>query len=303
MEGHIPVLKEEVLQTFGSVSGTLLDGTFGGGGHTQALLEANTDRTIIALDIDPEAQNRAGILQKIFDKRLQFHPINFSQLSQINQSFDGILLDLGVSSYQLDNAERGFSFQKTGPLDMRMNPNAGLSAKDFLKKATLDELTTAFRDYGEEPQWRSVVRAVLQFRDIQTWETTTDFVDFLKKHTFIHRSKKPGIHPATRVFQGLRIAVNDELNHLNQGLQSAFATLKKGGIMAVITFHSLEDRIVKQNFYAWCGRSLSRDDAQPRQLKNIQAELLTRKPKVATEEEIGLNPRARSAKLRSLRKL
>lgn len=303
MEGHIPVLKEPILQAFRNVSGLILDGTFGGGGHTQALLEQNPSLNIIGLDVDPEAQTRAKSLQQQFPKNFEFHPINFSELEQLHKTFDGVLLDLGVSSFQLDNAHRGFSFMKEGPLDMRMDPNSGISASTFLKTATPEELTKAIRDYGEEPHWKLVVKGILNARETETWETTTEFVAFLLKNTPLIHSKKHGIHPATRVFQGIRIAVNDELNHLEKGLTSAFNALNKDGILAVISFHSLEDRIVKQHFYEWCGRSTSRLDERPRQLKTISAELLSRKPITATDEELRINPRARSAKLRILRKL
>ncbi len=303
MEGHIPVLKDAILTTFKNLTGFLIDGTFGGGGHSEALLEQNNNLTIIGLDIDPEAINRASILKEKYPKRFSFEAINFSQIESLGKTFDGILLDLGVSSFQLDNAQRGFSFRNEGPLDMRMNPQKGLSAQQFLQTASENQLIQAIKEFGEEPQWRSVVKNILAYRETNEWATTLQFADFLDKHTSLYRSKKPGVHPATRVFQGLRIAINDELGHLTKGLEAAFNTLKSKGILAVITFHSLEDRIVKQHFYEWCGRSLNRFDSQPRQLKKIQAELLSRKPIVATQEEIINNPRSRSAKLRILKKL
>ena len=303
MEGHIPVLKEPVLEAFRDVRGLFLDGTFGGGGHAQALLEQNPLLHVIGLDVDPEAQTRAKNLEQRFSKRFEFHSMNFSELEQLHKTFDGVLLDLGVSSFQLDNAHRGFSFMKEGPLDMRMDPNSGIPASLFLKTATPEGLTKAIRDYGEEPHWKWVVRSILNAREIEIWETTTEFVTFLLKNTPLAHSKKRGIHPATRVFQGIRIAVNDELNHLEKGLTAAFKVLNKGGILAVISFHSLEDRIVKQHFYEWCGRSTNRLDERPRQLKTISAELVSRKPITATDEELQVNPRARSAKLRILRKL
>ena len=303
MDGHIPVLKENVLDVFSNTTGTLLDGTFGGGGHTEALLLQNSHLKITALDIDPAARERAQILQKKFEERLAFFPINFSQTNELNQTFDGVLLDLGVSSFQLDNPLRGFSFMREGPLDMRMNPTAGLSAKDFLRTASQEQLVQAIRDYGEEPLWKPIVRCILEARATTSWDTTTQFVDFLLKNTPINRSKKQGLHPATRVFQGIRIAVNDELNHLSRGLTTTFDALNKGGILAVISFHSLEDRIVKKHFYNWCGRSTNKFDAQPKQLRTVVAELLSRKPIIASPEEIAVNPRSRSAKLRILKKL
>lgn len=303
MQGHIPVLKDEILNIFQGIKGTFLDGTFGGGGHSEALLEQNSELNIIGLDIDPEAKNRSEDLIKKYPNHFKFYGINFSELDSLNEKYSGILLDLGVSSFQLDNGNRGFSFRKDGPLDMRMNPQNGISAQMFLKTATKEALIHAIRDAGEEPQWRSIVNAILTHRDSEIWSTTTEFVHFLEKHTAINRSKKPGIHPATRVFQGLRITVNQELEHLQIGIKKAFESLYAQGILAIITFHSLEDRIVKQNFYEWSGRSLSRYDTQPRQFKTVRAELGCRKPIVASQEELEKNPRSRSAKLRFLRKL
>lgn len=303
MEGHIPVLKDAVLTTFKGLTGFLLDGTFGGGGHSEALLQQNDQLSIVGLDIDPKARPRANHLKEKYPQRFSFEAMNFSEMETLGKTFNGILLDLGVSSFQLDDAQRGFSFRNEGPLDMRMNPQQGLSAQQFLKIASEDQLIQAIRDFGEEPQWRSVVKNILAHRVTEICDTTLHFVNFLDKHTTLYRSKKPGIHPATRVFQGLRIAVNHELDHLKIGLNAAFNILTHKGILAVITFHSLEDRMVKQHFYEWCGRSLNRFDSQPRQLKTIQAELLSRKPITATPEEIEQNPRSRSAKLRILKKL
>ena len=303
MTGHIPVLKDEILNIFQVLTGTLLDGTFGGGGHTEVLLKQNPELKIIGLDVDPEAKLRAESLIQTYPNRFKFYGKNFSELDSLQEKFSGILLDLGVSSFQLDNGERGFSFRQEGPLDMRMNPEKGLSAQAFLKTASRESLIAAIRDAGEEPQWRSVVNAILTHRDAESWNTTLEFVRFLEKHTAIHRSKKPGIHAATRVFQGLRIAVNQELEHLQIGIKKAFEALSPKGILAIITFHSLEDRIVKQHFYEWGGRSLNRYDAQPRQLKVVKAELGSRKPIIASQEECLQNPRSRSAKLRFLRKL
>ena len=303
MQGHIPVLKDEILNIFQDLNGTFLDGTFGGGGHTEALLELNPELNIVGLDVDPEAKQRAEILKENYPNRFKFHGINFSELDTLQKKFSGILLDLGVSSFQLDDGKRGFSFRQDGPLDMRMNPGKGLLAQAFLKTASKEMLVNAIRDAGEEPQWRSVVNAILAHRDTEAWDTTLEFVHFLETHTAVNRSKKPGIHAATRVFQGLRIAVNQELEHLQMGIKKAFEALTAQGILAIITFHSLEDRIVKQHFYEWCGRSLNRFDAQPRQFKTVKAELGSRKPITASKEEIEQNPRSRSAKLRFLRKL
>lgn len=303
MEGHIPVLCQSILRFFQGQQGILLDGTFGGGGHSQALLEANPDLSIVALDQDPEAKSRSVALKQRFGDRFTFYGINFSELGTLQLSFTGILFDLGLSSFQLDCAQRGFSFSKAGPLDMRMNPDKGISAQAFLHQASKEELTQAIRDYGEEPQWRSVVEGVLRYRDNEAWNTTTEWVQFLEEKTTLYRSKKPGIHFATRVFQGLRIWVNQELKHLQLGLTAGFQALTSNGLLAVISFHSLEDRMVKKQFNEWCGRSIDRNDARPQQLKVVQAQRVTTKPIRASEEEIASNPRSRSAKLRIIRKL
>lgn len=301
--GHIPVLKDTIVEVFQSVSGCVLDATFGGGGHTRALLSTNPHISIVALDADPEAIARSEAVEKQFPGRFEFHSGNFAEASSLGKRWNAALMDLGVSSFQVDQAERGFSFRNEGPLDMRMNPEIGLSAREFLQTAHEEELVRAIRDFGEEPQWRNVVRAILTHRDREDWVTTTDFVNFLMKKTTLYRSKKPGIHPATRTFQGLRIYVNDELGCLEEGLRQIFDDLQANGLLAVITFHSLEDRIVKQFFREKCGKSLNRDDAEPRQFKTIEAREYFRKPVVADDVEIQQNPRARSAKLRIIQKL
>ncbi|MDR2396652.1 MAG: 16S rRNA (cytosine(1402)-N(4))-methyltransferase RsmH [Puniceicoccales bacterium] len=300
---HIPVLKDAVLHCFKDIQGTILDATFGGGGHTTALLEQNKHIHIIGLDTDPDAISRAEDVQDKFLHRLHFFHCNFSHLKLLCREFDGILMDLGVSSFQLDQAQRGFSFQHNGPLDMRMNSNEGMSAKTFLETGSEGELIKAIRDFGEEPQWRSVVKQILSLRHSTSFKTTFDLVHFLQKYTSLRRSKKPGIHPATRVFQGIRIYVNRELDHLKEGLRQAFECLNPNGILAVITFHSLEDRIVKQFFNEKCGKSRHRFDTEPRQFKQSQASSAFRKPIVADDNEISSNPRSRSAKLRAIRKI
>jgi 16S rRNA (cytosine1402-N4)-methyltransferase len=299
---HIPVLKDAVLHCFKDINGTLLDATFGGGGHATALLKQNKNIRIIGLDTDPDAILRAQDIRDKFLSRFRFIHCNFSYLKLLCREFDGILMDLGVSSFQLEQAQRGFSFQHDGPLDMRMNSNEGMSAKTFLETGSEQELIKAIRDFGEEPQWRSVVKQILSLRHSTSFETTFDLVNFLQKHTSLRRSKKPGIHTATRVFQGIRIYINKELDHLQDGLTRAFECLNPNGILAVITFHSLEDRIVKQFFNEKCGKCLHRTDAEPRQFKQSQASLMFKKPVVADDNEISSNPRSRSAKLRAIQK-
>jgi len=178
MQGHIPVLKDEILNIFQGLNGTFLDGTFGGGGHAEALLELNPELSLVGLDVDPEAKQRAEILKEKYSNRFKFIGVNFSELDTLRENFSGILLDLGVSSFQLDDGKRGFSFRQDGPLDMRMNPEKGLSAQAFLKTASKEMLVNAIRDAGEEPQWRSVVNAILAHRDTEAWDTTFGFVHF-----------------------------------------------------------------------------------------------------------------------------
>lgn len=300
---HIPVLKEAVIEAFKSTTGTLLDGTFGGGGHSEALLNLNSAIRIVAIDTDPEAQERAVPLQKKFPHRFSFIPLNFSELDRLECSFSGILFDLGVSSFQLDQAERGFSFRIAGPLDMRMNNQTGSTAKAFLETASETDLVKAIRDLGEEKQWRSVVKAIIRARGTSYLNNTLVFVNYLESQTPLSRSKKRSIHPATRVFQGIRMFINDELGHLEKALPKAFQALCPEGILAVISFHSLEDRMVKQFFNEKAGRSIGKNDSMPRQLKEKRAELLTHKPIRPNQNEIDTNPRCRSSKLRILKKL
>lgn len=273
-----------------------LDCTFGGGGHTRGLLESNAEAAVVGLDCDPEAAERATAF---CEKRFEFIALNFGKLATLDRGpFDGILMDLGVSSFQLDTAERGFSFNKEAPCDMRMDTRSGVTAAQFLETASEAELTRAIRDFGEEVAWRKVVRSIIETRETHTWDTTTALAawlaDLLPKHT--------RIHPATKVFQGIRIAINDELGNLERGLLAAFAKLKPGGVLAVISFHSLEDRIVKQFFREKAGLPIDRHDARCQDDRAVQATLLTKKPIIPTSVECAQNPRSRSAKLRILQK-
>jgi 16S rRNA (cytosine1402-N4)-methyltransferase len=264
--------------------GTYVDATFGAGGHS-ALIRSRLGASgrLIAFDADPSAATQA---RSIDDSRFTLVRSNFRELSRILDglsisTIDGILFDLGVSSMQFDEAERGFSFRAAAPLDMRMDPTQGESAADFL--ATADERTIAdvIYEYGEERKSRRIARSIVALREAGTpVRDTADLANVVARAV-----RAPGhtrIHPATRTFQALRIHVNDELGALRAGLDAALARTAPGGRIAVISFHSLEDRIVKQTF---------RED--PR------AHALTRKPLVAGEDELASNPRARSAKLRA----
>jgi 16S rRNA (cytosine1402-N4)-methyltransferase len=283
---HVPVLLEPALDYLAiQPDGIYVDATFGAGGHSRAILERlGPDGRLIALDADPEAIPRA---KAIADPRFTFVSANFRELPDaLDQSgvasVDGVLFDLGVSSMQFDDPERGFSLGKAAPLDMRMNPLGGPSAFEILNTASERELADIFFHYGEERSARRIAHAVVERRSRGTLPTTTtEFAALVAG--IVHRSgKRERIHPATRVFQALRIAVNDELESLRVGLGAAIGRLREAGRVVVISFHSLEDRIVKQTY---------RDDHR--------LDILTRRPLVPTEWEITQNSRARSSKLRA----
>jgi 16S rRNA (cytosine1402-N4)-methyltransferase len=301
--GHLPVLLGPVVAYLAEGrNGTFLDATFGGGGHTRALLEADDRNIVVALDCDPEAIERGKRLQEDFPGRLTLYHMNFEDLEQLEESgFTGILFDFGVSSYHFDEAHRGFSFREDGPLDMRLNPETGISASQFLKGAEHQELVQAVRDFGEEPRWRRVVAAIEAARGSDRLDRTLAFAGLVEE-ALGGRRPMDRIHPATRTFQGIRIAVNRELAVIEAALPVAFNKLCDGGRVAAISFHSLEDRIVKRFFRRMAGRPEHGRDSRPGQFRIRQAEMVNRKPVIADEEEINRNPRARSAKLRVLEK-
>ncbi len=302
MTGHIPVLLEEVLAFFSRMhGGACLDLTFGGGGHTQAILEHLPDATVLAMDQDPVAARNAASLQENFSGRLRFEARNFADLENIQESgFTGVLMDLGVSSFQLDDVSRGFSFREDAPLDMRMNPQQGQTAAEFLEKGSLREIETALRDYGEEPRWRAIARAIIEARGKGLLQRTASLAALVEQHAPRTAPGRRRIHPATRTFQGIRIAVNRELECLQDTLPVAFKKLAPGGVLVVISFHSLEDRIVKRFFRKIAGLSQHKNDPQPQQERQILGNLLTKKPIVPSPDEIKQNPRSRSAKLRAI---
>jgi 16S rRNA (cytosine1402-N4)-methyltransferase len=282
---HVSVLLEPALEYLAiRPDGTYVDATFGAGGHSQAILDRLHGGRLIAFDTDPEAVTRA---ERIAHPSFTFVHANFSELRQELdrlgiESLDGVLFDLGVSSMQLDDAHRGFSFTKRAPLDMRMNPYKGRSAYEILSTASERELADIFFYYGEERASRRIARVIVERRASGSLpETTTEFAQMVAG--IMHRpGKRERIHPATRVFQALRIAVNDELDVLREGLTSAVDCLRDAGRVVAISFHSLEDRIVKQTF---------RSDER--------LEVLTKKPVLPSDTEMNENPRARSAKLRA----
>ncbi|WP_043583870.1 16S rRNA (cytosine(1402)-N(4))-methyltransferase RsmH [Geminisphaera colitermitum] len=315
--GHISVLLQPTLELLAPrAGGRYLDCTFGGGGHTRALLNAAPDTRVVALDRDPAALPRAAALAAEYGSdRFQLIDRDFGRLAELAAThpaflpppppppLDGILFDLGVSSYQLDDTDRGFSFRADAPADMRMDPRTGVPASLWLETATDDMLLRAIRDYGEERHATRVVRAIKDARGTGTLSRTASLAELIANAIPARDRFSAKIHPATRAFQGIRIAINDELGALERALPAAFALLRSGGVLAAISFHSLEDRPVKQAFRRFCGQPESHDDHRPADLREKFAEPLTRKPVTPSDDELAANPRARSAKLRAIRKL
>jgi 16S rRNA (cytosine1402-N4)-methyltransferase len=303
--GHQPVLLREVLAFLSpKEGGRYLDCTFGGGGHSKAILEAAKNTEVIALDRDPEAATRAESMAEAYEGRFRLVDRDFGRLESFEDSdFDGILFDFGLSSFQLDDARRGFSFRSDGPADMRMDPRSGVPASTWLETATEEMLVRAVRDFGEEPNWKRVVRALIAARGTGALARTSALAEVVAAAIPLRDQRQSRIHPATRAFQGIRIAVNDEIGAIDRALPAAFAKLRSGGVLCAISFHSLEDRPVKQFFRRMCGQPESANDSLPNDLRVKQAEALTRRPVTPSDEEVQSNPRSRSAKLRAMRKL
>lgn len=296
-EKHFPVMLPEVLQALIPADGKIyVDATFGNGGYTEALLKA-ADCKVIALDRDPNVLPRAQEFQAKYGSRFEFRAGQFGDFAElISENIDGAVFDIGVSSMQLDNAERGFSFSKDAPLDMRMSCQ-GLSAADIVNTLPEQELADIIYKYGEEKKSRQIAAKIVKARAVQPIETTKQLADLI--YGVIHKTPNT-IDPATRTFQALRIAVNNELQELENGLKGATARLNPNGRLVVVTFHSLEDRIVKNFFKENSGPrvhvSKYAKDAPVVDENAIFAE--TSKVISASEEEIKLNVRSRSAKLR-----
>jgi len=289
---HIPVLIDAILAHCAPIEGTWLDGTFGAGGYTRALLDAGAAR-VIAVDRDPLAFDMAAAWSEDYGDRLVMQAGVFSKLDSYAQDLDGVVLDLGVSSMQLDQAERGFSFMKDGPLDMRMSQD-GPSAADLVNTADEAVLADILYHYGEERASRRIARAIVAARPITT---TLDLSTIVEK--CLPRAKPGQSHPATRSFQALRIAVNDEYGELYQGLMAAERALKPGGKLAVVTFHSVEDRMVKRFLTARAGKQANANRYAPAtEQVPAQFSVKSRKAIGPDADELAVNPRSRSAKLR-----
>lgn len=298
--GHIPILMEATLEMLQPAPGrTVIDATFGRGGHSRALLERGAN--VVALDVDPEAESVAEKLVTEAGKgRFRFHRMSFEKIGQdlpSEETFDGLLLDLGISSPQVDQAERGFSFQNSGPLDMRMDPTRGTSAAELVNQLPEPELRNLLREGGEDRDPGKIARAIVRARPHQT---TADLATAVARAT---RAPRPGMkHPATRTFLALRRAVNREAESLSSALSAVPKILKPGGRLAVLTYHSLEDRTVKH----WIREHAEEEKREPGMaFGHPNPELWVRSlgEAVPTEEEISANPRARSARLRGAERI
>ncbi len=303
--GHVPVLLAEALELLAPRAGAkILDGTFGGGGHTRALLEAAEGVIVVALDRDPAAIERSAVLKAEFGDRFRIHQINFGDLGDLDETgFDGILFDFGLSSFQLDTAERGFSFRSDAPADMRMNPDAGLSAAEFLETADEESLIRAVRNYGEEKRWRRVVESIIKARGTGRLQRTHSLAELVTEAVGPTPRGRKAVHPATRTFQGIRVEINDELSAIERGLPAAFDRLLPNGVLAAISFHSLEDRIVKRFCRKMAGRPEHSGDYRTQDERVVSAKMISTRPIAPSDEEILSNPRSRSSRLRAIRKL
>lgn len=292
---HIPVLIRPLIAGVSPVSGVWLDGTFGAGGYTRELLNAGADK-VIGVDRDPAALEMAASWASEFGDRLELVEGVFSQLDTYASDLDGVVLDLGVSSMQLDQAQRGFSFMRDGPLDMRMS-QSGESATDLVNFTEESELANILFLYGEERASRRIARSIVRAREVAPITTTLQLAEIIEK--CLPRSKPGQAHAATRSFQAIRIAVNDEYGELVSGLEAAERALAPGGKLAVVTFHSIEDRMVKRFLQARSGGGGRGSRYAPEiQMDAPQFTVPSRKAISADETELAENPRSRSARLR-----
>jgi 16S rRNA (cytosine1402-N4)-methyltransferase len=310
-EGHLPVLAEEVIQMLQPASGSLqIDATVGGGGHTERILEAtDPDGRLLGLDADGAAIARVARRLERFGDRLVLRQANFRELGAVAPAagfgaVDGMFFDLGLSSFQLADTDRGFGFRAGGPLDMRFDASRGVSAAELIATLDVTELTALFRRFGEEPYAPRIARAIVEARRVAPLTTAEELAALIEKVAPRGAPGRRRIHPATRVFQALRIAVNEELDALGEALAAAVDLLRPGGRLVVLSYHSLEDRIVKRFLDAErkgcicppsvpvcvCGRT-------------ARLRLVTRPSLTPTDAEIAANPRARSARLRAAERI
>ena len=303
---HTPVLLRETIEGLAiKENGIYVDGTAGGGGHSAEILKHLTTGKLISIDQDPDA---ITTLTQKFKKNENAIVIkgNFGNMKDLLElrgvrRVDGVLLDIGVSSHQLDTASRGFSFHEDAKLDMRMS-QSGVTAEELVNTLPYEELRRIIAEYGEERYASSIAKGIIAARELEPVTTTLQLAEIVKA-SVPQKVRRDG-HPARKTFQAIRIAVNDELNVLSRGLQDAFKLLGKGGRLAVITFHSLEDRIVKQQMADWCrGCTCPKDFPVCVCGNKPKARLVNKKPVCANETELALNPRARSAKLRICEKI
>jgi 16S rRNA (cytosine1402-N4)-methyltransferase len=301
---HRPVLENEVVKQIAPKAGSLVvDGTCGGGGHTEALLRAGAD--VLALDQDPDAVQHVSEQLAQFGPRVRVRQANFRYADKVLDelridTIGGVLLDLGVSSRQLENAKRGFSLVRNGPLDMRMDPRNRLTAADIVNNYSAEQLTQLFRELGEEPAARRIANLVVKMRKTSAFRETLPLARAIERAV----GRQGRLHPATQVFQALRMEVNDELGALEEGLRVLTARLESGARISIIAFHSLEDRIVKNFFRDRSREWLDRPEwPEPRRNPGYDLKVVTPKPVEPREEEQRANPRSRSAKLRVAEKI
>ena len=307
---HIPVLYDPIMKIMAPKPGEVfVDCTLGGGGHSRGFLERmGSSGSLIGIDQDTEALEAAQANLSEFGERVTYVHSNYSNLDDILNEYapegvDGILFDIGVSSHQLDDKDRGFSYMQDAPLDMRMDQSGELTAWDVVNRYSEEALHKIIKEYGEERWAKRIAQFIVEFRKKEPVDTTGQLVDIIKR-AIPRGAREEGSHPAKRTFQAIRIEVNDELGVLNRTIRVAVNHLKKGGRLGIISFHSLEDRIVKEQF-----RYLALDCICPPELpicqcdKVSEVKILTRKPVVATKEELEENSRSKSAKFRAVEKI
>ena len=296
---HIPVLLQAILDHVAPVSGAWVDGTLGAGGYAKGLLDAGAKK-LIGIDRDPLAHELAAVWAADYGDRVELHQTTFSKLDEVADQVDGVVLDLGVSSMQLDLAERGFSFQGDGPLDMRMS-QTGRSAKELVNELDEAQIADIIYLYGEDRASRRIAKAIVKARELAPIETTGRLAEIIQ--SVMPRPKPGQSHPATRSFQAIRIAVNDEFGELVAGLEAAERALKPGGLLAVVSFHSLEDRVVKRFMRLRAGEAGGGSRYAPAQVPEPATfQLINKKAIGPNAQELEDNPRSRSALLRLARR-